>query len=266
MNARSLVLLAGLLLTATACGDQTAEPPAGSSGSPDDTLRGRTFLGGTVTENGKPRTLVTGTKLSLWFSDDGRLVANAGCNTVQGPVSTADGKLAVKDLSITDMGCDGPRHAQDDWLVKFLEGSPTWKLDADTLTVSSGTTTLTMVDRKSAHPDKPLEGTTWRLDSIVDGEAASHQVGMGKAYLTFSRGQVAGSTGCNSLSGPATVSGDKITFGSIATTRKACLDNLAPVEQAVVRVLRGGVTYDIESSTLVLRHPNGHALTLTAAG
>lgn len=261
MNARSLVLLTGLLLAVTACGEESAAPPSGPSA---DTLRGRTFLSTAVTENGKPRTLVQGTKVSLWFSDDGRLVANAGCNSMQGAVNTSDGKIAVKDLSMTEMGCDGPRHAQDDWLAKLLNGSPGWRVEADTLTVSSGTATLTLIDRKTAEPNKPLEGTTWQLSSVIDGEVASHQSGSEKAYLKFSGGQVTGSTGCNNLSGTATVSGDKITFGPIGTTRKACAGDLTSIEQSLLRGLKGAVTFKIDSSTLSLRHPNGHGLDLTA--
>jgi len=259
-----VVFLTGLVLAMAGCGDEGETPPAGSGG-PDEALRGRTFLSTAVTENGRPRALVKGTRISFWFADDGRLVANAGCNSMQGPVSTADGRLKAADLSMTGIGCNAALHAQDDWLAKLLGGTPSWQLQQDTLTVTSGTTTLTLLDRKVAEPDLPLEGTTWKLSSVIDGEVASHQAAGEKAYLRFSDGKVSGSTGCNDLSGPATVAGDKITFGAIATTRRGCPNDIATVEDAVLRVLRGSVTFKIESSTLSLRHPNAHGLDLTGA-
>src|SRR5215218_4106186 len=127
-----MIAVAGLLLALAACGDESS---AGGS------LKGKSYLSTAVTENGQPKQLAPKTRIRLQFTDDGRLIADAGCNSMQSPVSTGNGKLSVEDLATTDMGCDAPRHAQDDWLAKLLQGKPTWKLEADTLTVSSGGTT-----------------------------------------------------------------------------------------------------------------------------
>src|SRR5687767_14997293 len=81
-----------LLLLLAGCGDRPTSP-AGSA-VPD--LRGKTFLATAVTEGGTPRALVQGTELSVEFTDDGRLIANAGCNIMQGPVDTAGGKLVTE--------------------------------------------------------------------------------------------------------------------------------------------------------------------------
>ncbi len=49
-------------------------------------------------------------------------------------------------------------------------------------------------------------------------------------------------TGCNTGSGGYTVAGTDITFGPIALTRRACLDEAsAGVEQAMLTVLTGTV-------------------------
>jgi heat shock protein HslJ len=254
----SLTALAVIALAAAGCGTEPgvgAVPPA---------LTGKTFMSSAVTENGTARQLAPDTQISLWFAEDGRLVANAGCNSMQGPVDTADGHLSVPDLSMTEMGCDTARHAQDDWLAELLATKPAWRLAGDTLTVESGTTTITLRDKLVAVPDLELEGRHWQVDSIMTGDTASHGQDYAKAFLVFADGRVTGSTGCNRLSGPATIQGGTITFGPIGTTRMACAGDLATIEAAVLGTLHGKVTFTIDAESLSLRRDNAHALTLTA--
>jgi heat shock protein HslJ len=245
-----------LCLLVAGCGDE-----AGAGGS--DTLRGRTFLSTAVSEDGAPKPLAGGTRISLWFADDGRLVANAGCNTLQSPVDTGDGRLGLEDLATTEMGCDAARHAQDEWFAKLLAAKPSWRLSADTLTLESGGTTITLLDKKAAQPDLPLTGTRWTLDTIVQGEVASSTAGSEQAYLVLSDGKVQGSTGCNGMGGTATVAGGTVTFGPIGTTRKACPGPLTEVERAVLAVLDGTVSADVDGDRLTLKHPGGRALVLS---
>lgn len=260
MRTGLLALALGVVaVAASACGDQTSTTSPGGSGSDGSELRGQTYLSTKVTEADKPHALASGTQISLWFTDDGRLVANAGCNTLQGNVQAADGKLAFKDgsLSMTEMGCDAPRHKQDEWLAKILEATPSWKLDKTTLTVTSGTTVITLVDKKVAKPDLALEGTKWTVNTVFTGDVAANSVGLDKAYLVFADGKVTGSTGCNNLHGTAEVSGTDITFGPIATTKMGCPDNATEIEKSVLRVLKRTVPFSIDSDSLLLNHPKG---------
>lgn len=244
----------GLLLALTGCGN---ESDAGGS------LSGKSYLSTSVTENGKPKQLAPKTQVRLQFHDDGRLSADAGCNSMQGPVSTDDGKLSVKDLAMTEMGCDGPRHAQDEWLAKVLQGGPTWKLEADKLTVTAGTSTLVLQDRETANPDRELDGARWVVESLIKGETAAHPMGSEKAHLTISGERVTGSTGCNDFQGIVARTGDTLTFGELGTTRKACQGDEATLEKAVLDVLKGEVTFKIEANRLQLRAADGSGLDLT---
>ncbi|MFC0628806.1 META domain-containing protein [Kribbella deserti] len=255
---RSVVfLIAGLALAAAGCGNETS--PGG--GSTDDRLRDRTFLSTSITENGKPRALAPRTKVRLQFTADGRLIADAGCNSMQSPVTTSGGTLTVEDLATTEMGCDAARHAQDEWLHKVLRAKPSWQVEGDRLTVTSATTTLVLTD--ATEPTLPLDGTRWTLNSLIQGDSVSHQAGMEKAYLEFADGKVTGSTGCNSLTGPATVNGNNLQVGPIGLTRRACAGDAAKLEQAMVKVLKGTVTFTIDGSQLTLRGAGGSGLELT---
>jgi heat shock protein HslJ len=250
------VVMAGAALVVSACGNES-----GAGGS----LDGKSYLSVSVTEDGKAKQLAPSTRIQLQFMDDGRLVANAGCNSMSGQVSTGGGKLAVDDLAITDMGCDGPRHAQDDWFAKLLQDEPSWKLEADKLTVTRGATALVLQDRETAEPDKPLDGTKWLLETVISGETASHSMGSEQAYFTINGERVTGSTGCNSFQGVVSRIGNKLTFGELATTRKACAGEGAALEKAILDGLKAEVTYSIDSNRLKLRTANGNGLDLTAA-
>jgi heat shock protein HslJ len=249
-----MIAVAGLLLALAACGDESS---AGGS------LKGKSYLSTAVTENGQAKQLAAKTRIRLQFTDDGRLIADAGCNSMQSRVSTSNGRLAVEDLAMTDMGCDAPRHAQDDWLAKLLHNKPTWKLEADTLTVTSGGTTISLLDRKTAEPDLPLDGTKWSLETVITGEVASHQAGSEKAWITFSGERVTGSTGCNELQGVVARDNGTLTFGDLVTTRRACVGDGAALESAFLDTLKGEVTYEIDSSRLKLR-ARGNGLDFTA--
>ncbi|MGZ4765500.1 MAG: META domain-containing protein, partial [Ilumatobacteraceae bacterium] len=137
-------------------------------------LVGRTFLSGSVTEDSSPKKLVEGTYIRLGFSDDARITASAGCNTMGGPYKIDGERLVVAELSTTEIGCDPARHAQDEWLAEFLARDPAYTLDDDDhLLLRSNGTEIELLDRRVADPDRPLEGTVWQLDGIIDGDAAS---------------------------------------------------------------------------------------------
>lgn len=259
-----VILCAGAVLAA-GCGARPASDPGGSGssgGSGGEELRGRTFLSTSVTEDGQPRQLAAGTRVSLQFTDDGRLLAAAGCNTMVGPVQTRGGRIDVTDLSSTTMGCDGPRHEQDRWFGELLAARPSWRLEGTTLVLTSGATELVLADREVAEPDVALEGTTWVVDTIVDGEVASSVPAGGSASLVLRAGEAAVSTGCNSGSAPYQVSGTALIFGEPAISRKACQPELMQLERAVLAVLQGQVTFAIDADRLRLDHPSGKGLQL----
>jgi heat shock protein HslJ len=264
MKAGRLTIALLVLLAATGCGDRgtPAGPGGQGAGGPEPDVRGRTFLSVSASKDGESLALLSGTRIRLQFTDDGRLIADAGCNMMQGPVSLAGGRLELADMSITDMGCDRPRHDQDSWLAEFLQGRPSVRVDGADLVVASPDTELVMRDKEIAEPDLALEGTRWVVDMLVEGEVASSTPAGTEATLVFEPDRVLVSTGCNSGSGGYTVSGNTIRFGPVATTRKACEPALMSLESAVLGVLDGEVAYSVDSRRLTLKHPSGKALQL----
>jgi heat shock protein HslJ len=243
------------LVVLTGCGADL-----GASG-----LSGKTYLSTALTENGAPRKVAPDTRISLQFKDDGSLFANAGCNSIGGKFSTSGDKLKVGDLNMTNMACDGPRQQQEEWLLAVLNGEPTWKAEADKLTITSGGSVIQLQDRETAKPDVALDSTKWILESVIAGETASTP-GNGGAYLTFNGERVTGSTSCNDLQGMVARTGDKLTFGELGTTRRACSGEAGALEKTMLATLNGEVTYTLDADKLQLRTPAKNGLDFKAAG
>lgn len=246
-------LVVSLLAVAPGCGDRSA------GGGQGKDLRGKVFVSSSVTEQGKPRALVEGTSIELNFTDDGRLIAKAGCNMMQGPVSLGGGKLSVSDLSTTAMGCPSPDLGkQDDWLMKLLGASPSWRLDGGNLVITGSDAEIVLGTEAPA----VLEGGTWTVDSLVTGDAVSSVPGAVAASLAFADGKVNVFTGCNSGSASYRVDGRAITFESLLHTDKACGPDEMLVEKALLAALDGQVTYKIDRQRLSLTNAKGDGVQL----
>jgi heat shock protein HslJ len=271
MRTRITTTLLLLAVGLAGCG-QATNTQAGAAKPGGGEPWGRTFLSTSVTENGQPKPLAEGTRISLRFDGERRqLGAQAGCNSMSGPASFEDGRLLVDDLATTEMGCDPPRHAQDEWVARFLTGRPRSTLDGPTLTLEDGTTRMVLDDRKVADPDRALRGTKWVVDTIVEGESASSVPAGAEAFLGFGDGEerdrFAGHAGCNGMGGTSVVDekGSTIAFSEVVTTKMACEDHKMRLERAVLDTLDGTVAYKIEADTLRLDGPDGHGLRLKAA-
>jgi heat shock protein HslJ len=261
-------LVLAAVLGLAACG-QGGASQAGAAGSPGDEPWGHTFLSTEVTENGQPKPLVAGTRITLNFVEDGhRLSAHAGCNSMGGQAAFEVGRLVVKDLATTEMGCDPPRHAQDEWVGRFLTSRPEWSRSGSTLTLDNGTARIVLEDKKVADPDRELRGTKWIVDTIIEGDTASSVPAGAEAFLTLDdQDRFTGNTGCNGMGGNSVVAEDRsiITFSEVLSTKMACEDDRMRLERAVLGTLDGDVRYAIDADVLKLDGPEGRGLRLRAS-
>ena len=227
------------------------------SQTPGATLDGRTFLSTSVTKDGIERPLVATTRIRLTLAD-GHLGASAGCNIYGADYSISDGRLVARGGSMTEMGCDEERSAQDEWLFEFLGSNPTITFDSDGLVLTHDDTVITLLDREIADPDLALVGPTWTVVSIIDGDAVSSFPADVVATLQFhADGTVAVNTGCNSGGGTYTLSGATIQFSEIVRTMRACSEPKGQMEAAVTTLLHASsVTYQIEARNLTLMAGN----------
>ncbi|HEX5860428.1 MAG TPA: META domain-containing protein, partial [Nocardioides sp.] len=75
--------------------------------------------------------------------------------------------------------------------------------------------------------------------------------------IRFEDGRATFRSGCNSGSGRATVSGDTITFGRLASSVMGCVGPAGEIERSVMRVLQGTVGWSISGEELRLVTSDG---------
>lgn len=105
-----------------------------------------------------------------------------------------------------------------------------------------------------------LRGTLWRLVQL-DGQPVSGGTRQGEPQLMISAdgAQFSGHGGCNRMSGPVQVRGDRIAFGQIVSTRMACATGQQR-ESAFFDALERSARWQISGRQLELRDARGRVL------
>jgi heat shock protein HslJ len=107
-----------------------------------------------------------------------------------------------------------------------------------------------------------LPGTSWVLVDL-DGAAP---VGETPPTIAFDdQGGVTGTAGCNTFNGEVTIDGSDLSFGPLATTQMACVEEgVADQEQAFLAAVQDATSYTVDDEgRLVLQ--DGATLTFEVA-
>jgi heat shock protein HslJ len=158
-------------------------------------------------------------------------------------------------MSQTEMACDAALMDQDAWIAAFIDGAA-MTTDGQMLVLTNDGVTLTFMDEAVTNPDRPIEGTTWVVEGLVQNQAVSSVPAGLTSTLVFADGKVA-YAGCNSGSGTATIGDGTITFGPMATTRMACPQPAMDLESFVLGVLTGEVRSTVDGDVLHLLGAGG---------
>jgi putative lipoprotein len=108
---------------------------------------------------------------------------------------------------------------------------------------------------ESLKPDVTLTNTYWKL---VELNGAAVAPGEGKELHMILRGedQVGGYAGCNQFTGSVTVTGDGLSFGPIASTRRMCADAMQQ-EDAFLQALENAQRFSISGEDLAIENAGG---------
>lgn len=126
------------------------EPSPQSEGEPSpqrpEHLWDRAFVSVTVTQDGEPRPLVSGTRIEVAFEKrqpEGVGRWQAGCNIIGSTVQITEERLVIgDDLAGTSQGCREELYEQDRWLTGFFRSNPHWELSGDRLTLATARTVM----------------------------------------------------------------------------------------------------------------------------
>jgi len=111
--------------------------------------------------------------------------------------------------------------------------------------------------------EDPLGGTSW----VLVGYGLAAPLPGTKITATFEKGQVSGSSGCNTYGGSYEVSVDSIYVDEIFMTEMACVDPEGGMEQeqTYLEYLSGVKTFRLSHGQLQMARPDGESLSFIRA-
>ena len=192
-----------------------------------------------------------GSQITIEFQG-GQASGVSACNQYGGSYTAdSDGSLTFGAFHSTAMACVPAVGALEQAYMAALGKVTHFSVDG-TLTLTGTGKPLTY-DRAPPVQSVQLIGTQWTLASIVSGSTVSSVPdGVEATLMLESGGSASGSGGCNTFQGTYQTSGNELTFGPLASTKKACADDVMSVEQSYLAALQNAASYTIA----------GHALTI----
>ncbi|MGW0791536.1 META domain-containing protein [Streptomyces sp. NPDC002911] len=265
------------LLALAACGTEPGSSGAGSGGSGNSgdgsgsvrsgpSVTGVHWNVSSLTVGGKKTTAPAGAHVEI--DSAGKATGNLGCNRFTAEAHVEGDKVSVGPGTTTEMGCEKDVQQFEKAMGRTFSGelkaAVAGRSDEKTLTLTTAEGDSIAL---TSEPPAPLTGTAWKVTGLLSGRgAASVPSGTeNKAHLTFGEdGAVEGNLGCNSFRGKASVSGSTLTFGPLTSTRKMCAGPEMELERALLGVLEGKTTYEIDHRSLSIETGSGKGLVASA--
>jgi heat shock protein HslJ len=207
---------------------------------------------------------LVGSLLTAVFQPDGAIEGSSGCNHFTGSYTVDGDDIAIGPLSSTRMACASPElQTQETEYLAALAASTKW---------SQSGVDLELVDSTGAGKDTTVKLTAESEPSYIGSwEVTGYDRGNGSVVTPVAGstltavfdldGSIEGSSGCNTYSGPYTVSGWSMTIGPLATSRAACSTaELNTQEQEYLAALQAVTGWATDANGIVLRNASGATL------
>jgi heat shock protein HslJ len=203
---------------------------------------------------------------ALDFAADGTTVSGTtGCNNFSGTFTQDAAKLTITPGPMTLVACtDDATAAQEKAIIDGLPKVASFAQTGQLALLDSTGKALMIYDANSAG----LEGTAWTATGVNNGSGGVSSTNLTSAIsAAFAGGALTGNSGCNQYNAKYATSGtDGLTITGVATTRKACADDVMTLESQYTAALAKVASYAISGNTLTLRDANGSTqATFTAA-
>jgi heat shock protein HslJ len=241
------------MVVTSACGD---DRPSADTSSPT-TLAGTswTLAEVTVADTSIPAVAAEAT---LAFENNGTAMSGStGCNRFAGTYKQTGSNITINLGPTTLAACADPAAmAQETAILEHLPNVAAFTIDKQlTLRDSSGTALL-IYDKGLAS----LADTSWTATGINNGKGAvTTSANTQTVIAAFAAdGSISLHSGCNTYNGTYEVSAaNRISITGVATTRKACAEDLMTLEGQYLAALAASANLVISGSTLTLRDSSG---------
>jgi heat shock protein HslJ len=202
--------------------------------------------------------LVTDVPVTMRF-ENGRVHGSDGCNTYSGPYTATGTAFRLSGGVVsTRKACPEPLMRQADALLGALDTARSVRVEAGRLMLlDEGGSALASFQAQN----QDLAGTSWEVTGYNNGKQAVVSV-IRDTTLTMefgADGRVGGSAGCNTFTAAYTASGERVTIGPAAATRKMCPspERIMEQEAAFLTALRMVARGRIDGDDLELRANEG---------
>ncbi len=225
-------------------------PPAAQP----STLVGSWQWQATQPASGSPLVATDPTRYTITFQADGSLQVRADCNQVLGTYTVSGNSLMVHLGPSTLAAC--PPDSQADVFTAGLNQVASYALGGATLSLSLADGSQMLF---SPLPTPELAGPTWRLTAYNNGRGGVQSIlaDTQPTALFGADGQLSGSGGCNTFSGPYQSTASSLSIGPLASTFKACEQPIMEQEAAYLQALQQTSTYRFDNGRLVLVDTRG---------
>jgi heat shock protein HslJ len=209
------------------------------------------------------RTLVAEATATIRFEAD-RAHGTDGCNRYSSGVTTSAAAIRFDPKAAsTQMACPQDVTDQASAFLGALARAKAWRMEGRNLQLLDGAVVVATFEPQA----KTLAGTAWSVTGYNNGKQAVASVLLDTTlgFAFADDGKVAGSAGCNRFTGTFTSKGEALSFGPLATTRKACPkpEGIMEQEQQFLTALGTVATARLEGDRLELRAKDG-ALAVSA--
>ena len=183
----------------------------------------------------------------------GRVSGFSGCNRLVGSYKVEAGVLTLSQLAGTMMACPEPAMALESAFRAALAGPLRYVVTGDRLSLkpASGEPLVFVAQVQK------LDGG-WQVNGFNNGrDAVVGLKGDAPITLAFEKGAVSGDAGCNTVRGTYAVDGQRVKIGPLATTRKACAEEVMTQEREFLAALESATTWSVEGDTLDMHRADG---------
>jgi heat shock protein HslJ len=195
----------------------------------------------------------SGAEVTIEFKD-GEVSGTSACNAYGASYTAGnDGSMRFGTFRSTLMVCEPSLDALERAYVAALDAVSRFSV-GDVLSLTGSGTPLNF--SRAAAPAVSLTGTEWDLKA-VGADASVASVVTRATLLLADDGTASGSAGCNTFHGTYHTSGNALTFGPLATTRKLCEDDVMSLEHAYLTALGKAATYSISGTVLTIDDASG---------
>jgi len=207
--------------------------------------------------------ILPGTVITAFFDGLHTVSGTSGCNEYTASYAGSQTSMVIGQPAATKKACDTPPGVmeQEDLYLATLPEAANYSVVTNvlTLTDSQGKTILTYTSVPRGTPvNPPLTGTTWYLESYVDGSGITWSPGRLTvvSMILADDGKAYGNTGCNDFIGQYQVTGNSIAITDIKKTTMECgIAGVMELQDTFVTYLPQMSTYSFSGGNLHLKDP-----------